>query len=57
MENFEIREAHWSNNPSDSHTKDDADCTYIIFNKLGQAVSPIFSKFSEAEKYLRSTLE
>ena len=49
---FKIIESHWSTDPSDSHTPDDADCTYLVLNR-GGIPEGLFSKRSDAEEFIK----
>jgi len=51
MNKYQIVPAHWSKNPNDSHSLDDADCTYMIKDENGECYG-IFNKLAEAEEFI-----
>ena len=44
---------HWSHDPNDSHTQDDADFTCLVYDKYRQ-VCKIFRKLSDAVNFANS---
>ena len=53
---YKIIEGHWSTDPDDNHTQDDADSTYLVVDDKDKSLD-IFSTHAQAKSFIQKLIK